>query len=74
MTPLASEIVPPEYYGATIGALETIKDIGQASGPIITGFILSSFKFNQAYIVMAFITLISLAMFVISSQKSSLSA
>jgi len=56
--PLISELVSEEERGVAIGAMETIKDIGQASGPIITGIILTYMKFE---IALAIITALLIA-------------
>jgi len=41
-TPLVSDLTSKELYGASIGFLSTVMDMGQALGPIITGFILAT--------------------------------
>jgi len=41
-TALVSDLTSKELYGASIGFLSTVMDIGQALGPIITGFILAT--------------------------------
>ena len=51
--PLVSELVSEERYGAAIGAMETIKDVGQALGPIFTGLILLHLTFESALMVMS---------------------
>jgi MFS family permease len=35
--PMVAEVVPRKMYGTSLGALETIKDIGQTVGPIVVG-------------------------------------
>jgi len=35
--PTVSDLVPQEVYGTSLGALETIKDVGQTLGPIVAG-------------------------------------
>jgi DHA1 family multidrug resistance protein-like MFS transporter len=39
---LASELVPRELIGTSMGFLDTITDVGQTLGPIVSGFILST--------------------------------
>ena len=58
--PLISEIVGEEVRGAAIGAMETIKDIGQASGPIFTGIILiyATYEYVLTLIAIALITIL----------------
>ena len=51
--PLVSELVSKERYGAAIGAMETIKDVGQALDPISMGLILSQIGFGTALIVIS---------------------
>ena len=41
-TALVSDLTSKEFYGASIGFLRTVMDMGQALGPIITGFILAT--------------------------------
>ena len=41
-TALVSDLTSKKLYGASIGFLSTVMDIGQALGPIITGFILAT--------------------------------
>lgn len=40
--PLISEVCRKEVYGSAMGFLGTIMDVGQALGPILTGFILAA--------------------------------
>lgn len=51
--PLVSELVSRERHGSAIGAMETIKDVGQASGPIFMGLILSHVGFGGALAVIS---------------------
>jgi sugar phosphate permease len=41
-TPLMCELTPPNLIGTSMGFLNTIMDIGQTLGPIISGIILST--------------------------------
>jgi MFS family permease len=36
------ELAPREFVGTSMGFLDTIMDVGQTLGPILSGFILSS--------------------------------
>jgi len=50
---LVSDLVSKELYGASMGFLSTIMDVGQALGPIITGFILAiSTGFSGAFVTL----------------------
>jgi len=41
-SPLISEIVPKELVGTSMGFLDTLMDVGQTLGPIVSGFILAT--------------------------------
>ena len=58
--PLATELLGEKAHGTAVGTLETIKDIGQASGPIVMGLIASKTTYNYAFLIVAFIELIAL--------------
>ena len=55
---LVSDFARKELYGASMGFLSTIMDVGQALGPIITGFILSSAGFSGAFVALGVILLV----------------
>jgi MFS family permease len=38
--PLISDLVPKEFVGTSMGFIDTIMDVGQTLGPIVSGFIL----------------------------------
>lgn len=59
--PLVAELVSKERYGSAIGAMETIKDVGQALGPIFMGFMLSCIGFGAALMIVSAILLLSLS-------------
>lgn len=61
--PLASELVPKEFHGAAMGALETIKDVGQGLGPIVTSLAIAYMGFREAFLISAFILFIVLILF-----------
>jgi len=63
LTPLASELVEKEYYRITIGALETIKDIGQASGPVVLGIAISFMGYRMAFLIIPIVLLTTLLLF-----------
>ena len=48
-----------------IGALETIKDVGQALGPIVVGLISSMTTHSQAFLIAALIELAALGIAII---------
>ena len=66
---LVSDLARKELYGASIGFLSTIMDVGQASGPIITGFILAtSVGFFGAFIALGGILLVFSVFFSITTR------
>ncbi len=68
-TPLASELAPREKYGAAIGSLETIKDIGQALGPILSGVTVSYVGYMAAFSYLAIAPLLSVAILTIVLKR-----
>ena len=58
--PFATELLGEKAHGTAIGTLETIKDVGQALGPIIVGLIALKTTYNYAFLIVAFIELIVL--------------
>ncbi len=61
--PLISELASEEKHGAAIGAMETIKDIGQASGPIVTGIMLSYAPFETTLTIISILLIAFLPIF-----------
>jgi len=47
--PLVSDLVPQQVYGTSLGALETIKDVGQTLGPIVAGLAVGFAGFFGAF-------------------------
>jgi MFS family permease len=59
--PLASELVGKETYGSAIGAIETIRDVGQALGPILSGIISQVLKsYDVIFVFLAIIMFINI--------------
>jgi len=46
---LVGDLADKESYGAAMGFLATIMDIGQMAGPIFTGFIMASFGYTGSF-------------------------
>jgi DHA1 family tetracycline resistance protein-like MFS transporter len=57
---LASENVPPEEYGGTLGFLQSAGSLGRIIGPIIGGIIFESFGKDNTFYFAGFITLLIL--------------
>jgi MFS family permease len=47
---LVGDLASEESYGAAMGFLATIMDVGQMLGPIVTGFILASFGYSGSFV------------------------
>lgn len=65
---LISELAPKELVGTSMGFLDTIMDVGQTLGPIISGFILAtSFQYYGVFTSLTIVLLFSCIVFVVSS-------
>jgi len=60
-SPLISELSSKTAVGSGMGALETIKDIGHATGPIIAGFLIGTSGYFNSFLVVCLILLVDLA-------------
>lgn len=54
---LVGDLAPKESYGAAMGFLAVLMDIGQMLGPVITGIILSSFGYAESFVSLGAILL-----------------
>lgn len=54
-SPLISEISSEATLGSGIGALETIKDVGHATGPIAAGFFIGMLGFFPAFLIITLV-------------------
>ena len=59
-SPLISELSSKTAVGSGMGALETIKDIGHATGPIIAGFLIGTSGYFNSFLVVCLILLVDL--------------
>jgi MFS family permease len=75
-SPLISELVPRELIGTSMGFLDTIMDVGQTLGPIISGFVLATYlQYYGVFPLLTFVLLISCTIFVTSGvAKTKLNA
>ena len=60
-SPLISELSSKTAVGSGMGALETIKDVGHATGPIIAGFLIGTLGYFNSFLVVCLILLVDLA-------------
>jgi len=64
-TAYVSDISKKEDYGAAIGTLSTIMDIGQTIGPILSGYVLIAFSFGGVFFMISIVLIISALIFYI---------
>jgi len=62
-TAYVSDISKKEDFGAAIGTLSTIMDIGQTIGPILSGYVLIAFSFGGVFIMVSIVLFISALIF-----------
>jgi MFS family permease len=60
-----SDLSKKEDYGAAIGTLSTIMDIGQTLGPIISGYVLIAFSFGGVFLLVSIVLFLSALIFYI---------
>ncbi len=60
-----SDLSKKEDYGAAIGTLSTIMDIGQTIGPILGGYVLIAFSFGGVFLMVSIVLCISALIFYI---------
>jgi len=65
---LVSDLASKELYGASMGFLSTIMDVGQTAGPIITGFILSSVGFSGAFLALGGVLIVFNVFFSVATR------
>ncbi len=66
--PLIADLAPRQLYGSALGALETIKDIGHASGPIVAGILITQTSYLIAFYVVGLILILDAAIFILSTR------
>ena len=62
-TAYVSDLSKKEDYGAAIGTLSTIMDIGQTIGPILSGYVLIAFSFGGVFFMISILLIISALIF-----------
>jgi len=58
-----TDLSKKEDYGAAIGTLSTIMDIGQTIGPILAGYVLSAFSYGGLFLMVSIVLFISALIF-----------
>jgi MFS family permease len=64
---LISELVPKEFIGTSMGFLDTLMDVGQTLGPIISGFIFAGLQYRGVFPSLTIVVLLSATIFALSS-------
>lgn len=59
---MVAEFCKEQHYGAAMGTFGSIFDVGHASGPILTGFLLAHLSYQSSFLIIA--TILALASFV----------
>jgi len=59
-SPLISELSSQTTLGSGMGALETIKDVGHATGPLIAGFLIGTSGYFNSFLIVCLILLVDL--------------
>jgi MFS family permease len=60
---LVADVSRAKHYGTSLGVLSSIMDVGHASGPIITGFVLGTLHYAGTYRALAVLMLVAMAVF-----------
>jgi len=64
---LITELTPKEFVGTSMGFLDTIMDVGQTLGPIISGFVLSTnLEYRGVFPSLTAVLLLSCTIFIIA--------
>lgn len=62
-TALVADLTRQGAYGAALGALATLLDIGQALGPVLTGWVVGAYGYTSAFTLLAVILLLGALLF-----------
>jgi MFS family permease len=60
---MVAEQTKTRGYGTSMGVFGSLWDVGHASGPILTGILLTSLSYNQSFIIISIILLITTTLF-----------
>jgi MFS family permease len=64
-TAMVTDVTKIGQFGASVGVLRTVMDIGQTIGPVLTGFLVAVWGYGVAFPVLATIIAASAVMFVL---------
>jgi DHA1 family multidrug resistance protein-like MFS transporter len=60
---LAADLSTRSAHGSSMGMLSSIMDIGHASGPVVTGFLVLAWGYNSAFLFASLIMLLPIVLF-----------
>jgi MFS family permease len=67
---LITELVPKDTVGTSMGFFDTVMDVGQTTGPIISGLVLAaSLQYSALFFSLTFVLLLSCIVFVLVHAK-----
>ena len=69
-TALVADLTRHGAYGASLGVLATVMDIGQALGPVLTGWVVGAYGYTSAFTLLAVILLVGALLFSIGMRVS----
>lgn len=62
---LVADLTQGGAFGSSIGVLRTIMDIGQSTGPVVTGLLVAAFGYQAAFPALALVLAMSAMVFVV---------
>lgn len=66
---MVAEFCKEQHYGAAMGTFGSIFDVGHASGPILTGFLLTHLSYQGSFLIIATILVIASFVFVLTVRE-----
>jgi MFS family permease len=63
---LVADLTQRGQYGASLGVLRTIMDVGQTIGPVLTGFLVGTWGYGVAFPALAAVLALSAAIFALA--------
>jgi len=65
---LVADVAKAGQFGASLGVLRTIMDVGQTIGPVLTGWLVGTWGYGAAFPVLAAVLLISACAFMLTPR------
>lgn len=61
---LVSDLSRAAAYGASLGALSSVMDVGHSAGPMVTGLLVAAWGYGPAFTLVAAVLVVCAAIFV----------